>query len=110
MPWGSRPLLPASSAAIRSPSASRTTPIAVTDADTRIIPGHGPLADRAALEGYREMLVKVRDRVRGAIDRGQSAAELVASGAFKDIEAQWGGGFLNTDKFINIVYTGLKGG
>ena len=38
------------------------------------------------------------------------SALLVASGACADIGADRGGGFLNTDKFMNIVYTGLKGG
>ena len=34
------------------------------DASTKIVPGHGPLGDRAALTKYRDMLVTVRDRVQ----------------------------------------------
>ena len=31
--------------------------------ETKIVPGHGPLADRARADRYRDMLVTVRDRV-----------------------------------------------
>jgi glyoxylase-like metal-dependent hydrolase (beta-lactamase superfamily II) len=36
----------------------------LTNAKTRIVPGHGPLADKAALTEYRAMLVTARDRMR----------------------------------------------
>src|SRR5882762_1116814 len=38
--------------------------LALCDGSTRIIPGHGPLGDRVALAAFRDMLVKVRDRIR----------------------------------------------
>ena len=37
--------------------------LAMTNAETRFIPGHGPLATRADLVRYRDMLVTVRERV-----------------------------------------------
>ncbi len=35
----------------------------MADATTKIVPGHGPLGDMAALTKYRDMLVTVRDRI-----------------------------------------------
>src|ERR1019366_3159003 len=35
----------------------------LTNAKTRIVPGHGPIADKAALTEYRTMLVTARDRM-----------------------------------------------
>ncbi len=75
---------------------------------TRIIPGHGPMATRRDLVKYRDMLKTVHARVARAMSAGQSAKELVKSGAFNDIEKSWGGGFLKTQKFITVVYAGLK--
>ena len=75
---------------------------------TKIIPGHGPLADRAALEAYRAMLVTVRDRVRDALARGQDADALVAEAPLADLEEKWGGGFLGSEPFLRIVYDDLS--
>jgi len=36
----------------------------MVDDKTRIVPGHGPLGDRAALQRYRTMLTAIRDKVR----------------------------------------------
>lgn len=82
----------------------------MADDQTRIIPGHGPLASRADLEAYRAMLIAVRDTVSKGIRDGLNAQALVDSGAFADIEEEWGDGFLDTAKFITIVYAGLADG
>jgi cyclase len=78
----------------------------VTD-ETRIIPGHGPLSNRAELRSYREMLVLVRDRVRAGIARGQSVEEVLASKPSAEFDAEWGGGFMPPDRFVRILYDGL---
>lgn len=82
--------------------------LAIADDNTKIIPGHGPLASRTDLVAYREMLQTVSDRVAQGISDGKSPGELVQSGTFSDIETAWGGGFLDTLKFIGIVYEGKK--
>ena len=38
----------------------------IADARTRIVPGHGPLSDRAGLMKHRDVLITVRDRVQEA--------------------------------------------
>ena len=81
--------------------------IGLANEETKIIPGHGPMATRADLVTYRDMLTTVRDRVARAKTAGESAEKLVKSGAFTDIEKDWGGGFLNTEKFVTVVYAGL---
>ena len=40
---------------------------------TKIVPGHGPLGDRAALQKYRTMLATIRDRVRAQKDERRDA-------------------------------------
>ena len=81
--------------------------LAVTDADTQIIPGHGPLANAADLATYRSVLAQVRSRVAAQIAEGKSQAEVQASGVTAEWDAEWGGGFMSPDRFIGLVYQSL---
>src|SRR6266571_5451951 len=46
--------------------------LGMTDAATKIMPGHGPLADRAALADFRDMLETVRARVQPMVAAGKT--------------------------------------
>ena len=81
--------------------------LAMTDANTKIIPGHGLLSDRAGLQAYRDMLVTVRDRIRRAIAAGRTQEQVVASKPTAEFDAAWGKGFLSPDVFVGILYTDL---
>jgi cyclase len=74
---------------------------------TKIVPGHGPLADRAALGRSRDMLVTVRDRVQKLKTSGQPLADVVAAKPTKDLDEVWGKGFMPADDFVTIVYNTL---
>ena len=45
----------------------------MANATTKIVPGHGPVADRATLDAYRTMLTTIRDRVRTQKNGGPHA-------------------------------------
>jgi glyoxylase-like metal-dependent hydrolase (beta-lactamase superfamily II) len=77
------------------------------DGTTRIVPGHGPLGDRAALTAYRDMMVTVRDRVQKLKTSGRGLEETVAAKPTADLDATWGKGFLQPDVFVRIVYATL---
>ena len=77
------------------------------DGKTKIIPGHGPVTDRKAMEAYLEFLVTVRSRIGDLVDEGKSMEEAVAAKPLADYDATLGKGFLSTDKFVEIVYRGL---
>lgn len=81
--------------------------LALCDDDTKIIPGHGPLARKADLEAYREVLSVVMARAQAAKAKGLSAKDWAAEEPLKEFEAAWGDGFLNTDTFIEVVWAGL---
>ena len=50
----------------------------IANDETRIIPGHGPLARRAELAAYRDMLRGLRDRVAAEMSAGRSLDEIKA--------------------------------
>lgn len=80
----------------------------LADEKTRIMPGHGPLADRKALEGYRKFLVDVRERIGKLLQQGRSVDEIRAAKPLADYEATWGRGFLSTDQFLDIAVGALS--
>jgi cyclase len=84
----------------------RTLPL--IDETTRIIPGHGPLSNHAELESYRDMLVTMRDRIRAAIQRGETLEQVVAARPSADFDEQWGAGFVGPERFTRILYLDLS--
>ena len=75
--------------------------------DTRIIPGHGPLATRADYKAFRDMLAAVRDAVGPLAKAGKTLEEVVAAKPTAALDARWGGGFMKPDSFVGLVYADL---
>jgi cyclase len=86
-------------------AADKVLPLA--DNNTKIVPGHGPLGNKADLTKFRDMLVVARDRVQKLKTAGKSAGEIAASKPFADLDATWGQGFFNGDVFAHVVYSAL---
>ena len=84
--------------------AAADTALALVNAQVRIIPGHGPLGDKASLGKYRDMMVTVRDRIQKLKSSGQTLEQVVASKPTKDLDDPWGKGFMQPDFFVTIVY------
>jgi cyclase len=76
---------------------------------TYIIPGHGRLTDEADVVDYRDMVTIVRDRIKNAIDKGQSLEQVKAAKLTDDYDGRWGAtsGFWTTDAFIEAAYKSL---
>jgi cyclase len=78
--------------------------LALADAETRIIPGHGPVSGRADLEAYRKMLVETTTRVRTLRAEGKTADEVVASVPNADYDATWGTSFINGERYVRMLF------
>lgn len=85
-----------------------TSALGYANEATKIIPGHGPLAVRADLVAYRDMLVAVRDKVRGLIGQGKPLAAVIAAKPSAAWDAKWGGGFMKPDDFVTSVFESLS--
>jgi glyoxylase-like metal-dependent hydrolase (beta-lactamase superfamily II) len=81
--------------------------LTLVDNNTKIVPGHGPLGNKADLTKFRDMLVVAHDRVQKLKTAGKSAGEIAASKPFADLDATWGKGFFNGDVFAQVVYSAL---
>ncbi|MEH6472540.1 MAG: MBL fold metallo-hydrolase [Halopseudomonas sp.] len=80
----------------------------LADDSTRIIPGHGPIGDQAALASYRAMLQTAYDRLRALKDDGKSTEEAVAAKPLSDLEEKWGQGIFSGDKWIQVIYAAVR--
>ena len=79
----------------------------VTD-KTKIIPGHGPLANRASLAEYRDMLRTVMTRIRLAISEGKTDEQIVAANVTAEFDEKWGKGFMKPFQFVGNVAAGMR--
>ena len=79
----------------------------IADNETKIIPGHGTLSNKVELNEYRDMLMTLRDRVKSALKEGRTAAEIKAADLTNGFPEEWGSGFINAERIIDIIYTDL---
>ncbi|MEO1168355.1 MAG: MBL fold metallo-hydrolase [Pseudomonadota bacterium] len=84
-----------------------TRVIDMTNAETPIIPGHGPMATRADLIAYRDMVVAITSQVESAMADGRSLEEIQAMGIPADY-AELEGGFISGEVFVAAVHASLS--
>ena len=87
--------------------AGATKMLAMIDHDTQVVPGHGPLGNKADLIKFRDMLSLARDRVQKLKTAGKTLEEAIAAKPFADLGADWGKGVLKADGFTRVVYRTL---
>lgn len=81
--------------------------LAMAGPNTLIIPGHGPVADRADALAFRDMLVEIRRRVAALKAQGKSLAETQAARPTADFDGRWGGSVIGGELFTALVYRGV---
>jgi cyclase len=88
--------------------AATVTFFALANNDTKIVPGHGPLTDKAGIASYREMLMTARDRVAKLMADGKSLDEAVAAKPLTDIGDRIGANEEQNANFVRVIYRSLK--
>ncbi len=88
-------------------AAAAETMLKVGDAQTRVIPGHGPLASKDDLKHTHEMLATAYQRMAPMAKQGKSADEVVAAAPTKDFDAKFGKGMFKPDVWTRIAYTSI---
>lgn len=76
--------------------------------DTKIIPGHGPLATKADLKAYRDMLAAVSGNIKKQVKAGKTLAQVIDSKPTAKFDEVWGKGFLNPQRFTEMVYKNVQ--
>ena len=78
--------------------------IEMTDDETVVVPGRGPLRRRSDLNAQLTMLTAVRGPIEDMMRAGKSADEMIQSGVTAAFDADWGE---NSDRFVRNIYGGL---
>ena len=74
---------------------------------TIVIPGHGPVGNKAALTEYRDMLVSIRDNIAALKKQGKSLSETVAAKPTAAYDAKYGQFLITPAFFTALVYAGV---
>ncbi|MGH9739934.1 MAG: MBL fold metallo-hydrolase [Candidatus Acidiferrales bacterium] len=87
-----------------------TTPIAMQEGGTMVIPGHGRVCDQSDVKFYQEMVTIIRDRVQDAIKRGLTLQQVEAANLTLDYDPRYGAveGPWTTKMFVDSVYKSLS--
>jgi cyclase len=83
--------------------AATTTLLGVGDAETKIVPGHGPLQTKAHLQAEHDMLAAMRERLVKLMRQGMGPQDMLNAGITKEFDAVWGDPAL----FLETSYRGM---
>lgn len=97
----------ASNGSLAGMIAASNTILQLADEETKIIPGHGPLANKSDLIVYRDMLTTVEQKIGTLIRAGKNETEVIAAKPTAEFDRQWGKGFLPADVWIKIIYNDM---
>jgi len=81
--------------------------LAVMDASTMVIPGHGPLSTREDLRSYRDALKGMRDAVAGLMEEGHSLERIQDLRPIQDEAEAWGQNEDAERNFVATIHHGL---
>lgn len=82
---------------------------AMADAQTRVIPGHGPLSTREDIKALADMLRGARALVQAEVDAGKTLEETIDAAPLSAYVDDWASGFMTEPIFTTILYTDLSG-
>ncbi len=80
----------------------------VANDNTKIVPGHGPLATRADVVAFRNMLVTSRDRIEKLFNEGKTEQEVIALKPLADLDATWANNPQHATGHTRNVYNSFK--
>ena len=81
--------------------------LALANEQTKIIPGHGPLANKKDLKAAVDMLKDAHDRVRALVKAGQSEEKILAANPLADYHDDWNWGFITTERMTKTLVRSL---
>jgi glyoxylase-like metal-dependent hydrolase (beta-lactamase superfamily II) len=72
-----------------------------------VVPGHGPVGNKAELIGFWDMLVSVRSNVATLKKQGRSLEETIAAKPTANYDAKFGQSLITPTFFTALVYSGV---
>jgi glyoxylase-like metal-dependent hydrolase (beta-lactamase superfamily II) len=84
--------------------------LALSNDATKIVPGHGPLATKAQLKEFRDMMAASLERMEKLVADGKvkSEADAIEAKPFADFDAKWAPNEQAAKNWVRIVYNSVK--
>lgn len=80
----------------------------IIDNETKIIPGHGLIANIDDLQEYLVMLKDIRQQVQTMVNNGENLEQIIKSGITANYDSLYSDSFINSEDFLGFVYNDLK--
>ena len=93
---------------IRGMVAANEAYLKVSNDDTKIVVGHGPLAKKSDVAEFHAMLVTARDRIEKLVNEGKTEAEVIAAKPLADLDKTWADNDQAAANFTKQVYNSFK--
>jgi glyoxylase-like metal-dependent hydrolase (beta-lactamase superfamily II) len=93
---------------IRGMIRATETYLTVANDDTKVVVGHGPLAKKADIAEFHDMLVTARDRIEKLFNAGKSEQEVIDAKPLADLDAKWAANEEGARNFTKMVYNSFK--
>jgi len=81
--------------------------LSLANDETKIIPGHGVLANKADLQAAVDMLIDSQARVKALVDAGNDLDQIKTSNPLADYHDTWNWGFITTEVMTETLYRSL---
>ena len=78
----------------------------LVNAETVVVPGHGPIANRDDLLGFCNMLRTIGGRIESLIASKRPVTEILAAAPTADFDVVWGRGYLTGAIFLRMILAG----
>jgi glyoxylase-like metal-dependent hydrolase (beta-lactamase superfamily II) len=78
--------------------------VGMVDDSFKIIPGHGPLSNRAELKAWHDMLVEIRAGVKKQADAGKKLDAIQKMGLTAKWDEKWGQKFIKPDQVVDFAF------
>lgn len=82
--------------------------LSLSNDQTRVIPGHGPVATKKELQAYRDMLITIRDRIEAMRQAGKTLAEIERANPSKEFDPDWASDRVGPDGLTKMIYESLS--
>jgi glyoxylase-like metal-dependent hydrolase (beta-lactamase superfamily II) len=82
----------------------------LVDENTKIVPGHGGLSNKAEYKTFLKMLETLKTKVQAEIDKGKTEDEVAANTTITEAydALNYGSGFISSEKIRRTFYKSLK--
>ncbi|MCB1581501.1 MAG: MBL fold metallo-hydrolase [Xanthomonadales bacterium] len=82
--------------------------ISMSDDDTKIIPGHGPLGNKKDLQAAVDMLIDAKSIIAKHIEKGDSLETILEANPLQKYHDDWNWGFITTERMTQQLFNGLS--